>query len=860
MNNFDIVFSRPWLLLSMIPALAIILIPFLLLPRRRRSTLKRILPVVLHSVICTLLILCLAGISFIIGTNEQTVMILMDLSDSTEQSHGQIVDYANGIIEAIDGDCGVVAFAGNAVYSVEIDQTLKSAHLVEVLAGDTDIAAALEFAADRLPSDTNRRVILLSDGKQTSGNASAAASALASRGYRIDAVYFESSYLGSAEMQISEIEVPSDIYDGDTVDILVTVESNAAAEAELVLYDGESEVARMAVGIAEGSNSYSISAVANGAGVHTYSATIETSSDVIAQNNTMYSYVNIAGESGILVIADNVNKIDALKEILDPACELTVVTPQGAPDSIIDLCNYDEIILVNVDANELPRGFADLLSSYVSEFGRSLLTVGGDGTYMYGNMADTVLEEMMPVELHLNESSGGSVALMLVLDCSSSMSRTGTYLSTAKQSAILSVEAMSDNDYVGVISFNRSAYLKSSLLPATDANKQQLNRVISGLNTSQGTYYTEALELAHRELLKSDAPTKHVIFLSDGEPSDRGYATAVQNMADDGITVSTIALGYSSSVLSQLANIGGGRYYAVTHASDLPDIMLSETEEVAVSSLIEGEFIPIVAEESNLTEGLEITALPTLYGYLGVTVKEDASSVITTTDGNPIYAVWQYGIGRVASFMSDLEGEWSADWLSDELGRILIERMMTTTVGNAHSNSSISAGFDQVGIKTTVTAECVKTDAGDTVSLTVGMPDGDTRTYSLTEVRPGVYECEIDTSAVGVYQTMIIQYDSEGNALDYLDTALAVSYSEEYNAFSEPGDGLLSAICSYSDGIVTSDISRLAEIKMDSVEIVKDPMIPLALICAALMLADLIIRLLRVKDVKEFLRRFTSHK
>ena len=208
--------------------------------------------------------------------------------------------------------------------------------------------------------------------------------------------------------------------------------------------------------------------------------------------------------------------------------------------------------------------------------------------------------------------------------------------------------------------------------------------------------------------------------------------------------------------------------------------------------------------------------------------------------------------------MSDLEGDWSSDWLSDELGRILIERMMTTTVGDSHNNSSLSAGFDQCGSKTTVTVECVKTDAGDTLSIAVGTPNGDTKTYSMTEVLPGVYECEIDTSLAGVYQTMVIQYDAEGNALDYLDTALAVSYSKEYDAFTEPGEGLLTAICSHSDGIVTSDISKLTAIEMDSVEIVKDPMIPIALICAALMLADLIIRLLRVKDIKEFLRRFNT--
>ena len=99
----------------------------------------------------------------------------------------------------------------------------------------------------------------------------------------------------------------------------------------------------------------------------------------------------------------------------------------------------------------------------------------------------------------------------------------------------------------------------------------------------------------------------------------------------------------------------------------------------------------------------------------------------------------------------------------------------------------------------------------------------------------------------------------EATALDeYLDTALAVSYSKEYDAFTESGEGLLIEICSHSDGIVTSDISKLTAIEMDSVETVKDPLIPIALICAALMLIDLIIRLLRVKDIKEFLRRFNT--
>ena len=499
-----------------------------------------------------------------------------------------------------------------------------------------------------------------------------------------------------------------------------------------------------------------------------------------------------------------------------------------------------------------------LLETYVGTYGRSLLAVGGTETFMYGNMEGTALEEILPVTFSLSEDSeGNSVALMLVLDCSMSMSQQSTYLQVAKQGAIKCAEAMSDNDYVGVVSFNRSAYLKSSLIEANETNKASLTRIISGLTTSQGTYYTEALEMAHEELLKSNAAVKHIIFLSDGQPSDRGYSEAVSNAAKDGITVSTIGLGYSSSILESMAESGSGRYYYVSSASDLPNIMLSETEQVTVSSLITGEFVPVIKEESELTSSIGTTTLPALEGYLGTTIKEKATAYLTTEEGHPIYVSWTYGLGTVACFTSDLNGTWSSVWLSNEAGRMITSNMIETTVDDAHHDSSFTADISVRGKTTDIVVTTSGTNTENALSLTVASKSGST-TYVLTQTDPGVYKTSITTTRAGIYEMMITETDGDENVVDYLETAVAVSYSAEYDAFAESGEPLLSGLCSYSDGEIFTDMQALASVKMSAISLIYNPMFLFAVISLILLLADIAIRKLRWKDIKGYLIKIKS--
>jgi len=855
MNTIELKFDNPWLLLLIIPCLAVILVPFFLLPAKRRKSFKKIAPAVIHSVVVVMLVLILSGFSFVKKTSDRAVLLLADLSDSTADVSESIVAHTEELLELIDKDTpvGVILFGKSRLYAAKLDENSRTFKVEEITASATNIEEALEYAATLLPTDKSGQIIILSDGKETDGDAASAAHYLATRGVRIDAVYFDTTNIGTAEMQIASINAPDGAYKDDTVSFEIEIKSNVEAPALLKLYDGDALAGSASVTVTEGSSIYLIDTVAGSAGIHSYRVELETSSDTIEKNNSSYAFLKVSGEPSILVISDTLLHGNTLAQLISEGNSVTVVTAQNAPSSILELCNYDEVILSNVDYGDLPRNYDKLLDTYVGVYGRSLLVSGGTGTLMYGSMEGTAIEEMLPVTLSVTESSEGSeVALMLVLDCSMSMSNNSTYLSVAKQGAIKCVEALSDNDYVGVVSFNRSAYLKSELIKATSANKQSVTRIISGLATSQGTYYTEALKLACEQLKKSDAPVKHIIFLSDGQPSDSGYSTVAKQAAAEGITISTIGLGYSSSILSSLADAAGGRYYYVTRATELPDIMLSETEQVTASSLITGEFIPQISKESELTAYLGDASLPAITGYLGTTAKEDATVYLTAGENeHPVYAEWKYGTGTVGVFTTDLYGNWSAKLMTEENGKALISNLISTTIDDVHHDSSLETEITVRGSSADITVATAGTNTENVVSVTVAY-EGGSQSYILSETTPGIYEGSIHTGDSGTYQVMILETDTGNNIVDFLETAFSVSYSAEYDAFAESGETLLGEIVSYSGGALFTDMSALAAVEAVSIELLYNPMLPFAVICLILMLADIAIRKIRWKDIRAY--------
>ncbi|MFN8568430.1 MAG: hypothetical protein U0Z44_13145 [Kouleothrix sp.] len=126
------------------------------------------------------------------------------------------------------------------------------------------------------------------------------------------------------------------------------------------------------------------------------------------------------------------------------------------------------------------------------------------------------------------------------------------------------------------------------------------------------------------------------------DPDDRrlvgawGPIAVVSDMRSKGITVSVVAEGLGSAPhLQQMADAGGGRYFAVQNMEDALQIFVQETRQVSQKFIVEHPFTPQYAVRTPILAGLD-QGLPVLYGYNGTTPKQTAQVALADADGAPI--------------------------------------------------------------------------------------------------------------------------------------------------------------------------------------------------------------------------------
>lgn len=871
MSRFDFLaismgFEHPWLLFLLIPALGLMLIPYFRLPRGRRRTRNRIISLVLHSLILVLCVFMVSGLSF---TSAETVeksdiIILADLSDSNRASEEDMNDFIREVVaNKKDGQrVGIVSFAGDCVFSAEMRKNgdVYQEYLsnpVKPVGNATNIASALRYARNSLSDPANGRIILLSDGIETDENAYAAVQSLASEGIRVDTVFFSPKGNGR-EIMISSVGVPEHVTPGETVTVSVTVRASSSVGATLTLSDRGEIVEERTVRLSGTEEVFSFYVQIDTPGLHEFHATVSAYEDTFSQNNEYYSFVNIENVK-LLLVDGTGNEAEGLMDILESDdYDVTKVLPSALPSTFAEICAYDEVIFMNVANADLPASYAEnVLKRYVEEFGGGFYTVGGNKAYVQEDMQGSAYEDLLPVAA---DDGKQSLGLLLVIDRSTSMRQQAgslTRLELAKEAARGSIEELGDGDYVGVITFNNHAEIVSPMQPIYQ--KDQVIRAIDGIKIDeQGTGYFNAVNMAQNMLTGFDeTELKHIIFLTDGEPTDRADIPTcmerITQMAGNGITLSTIALGPSVPIdtVNNMASLGNGRFCDASNTSELIDIMKRETVTAAGSFVNEYEFRPAIRSYTSAVAG--ITEFPTLGGYFGTRVKEGATVVLSVPGkpNTPVYAQWQRGKGQVGSFLCDLNGTWSKAFLADANGK----NFLRNTVNGLFPESWDTA-FDPVGVQFVkdnhTTQVRVTTDGmGGTLFATVSAPDGSSSVIDLSAASDRLFVGQIATDQRGTYTVHVVR--EIGGEVSETTAYTCFSYSEEYFAFQDEAEcfSFMESLSSAGNGSMFFSAEDVLSPETEIAESVTDPRLILLIACAALFLLDIVVRKFRLRTPGE---------
>ncbi len=634
---------------------------------------------------------------------------------------------------------------------------------IEVGRDGTDIEAAIRRALAELPSDTAARLVLVSDGVQTRGDALSAAAASVAADVPIDVVPLDQKTF--PDVRVVSVRAPSHADEGEPLDFRVVTSSTTPTEVEVrVKRDGEL-IHTGKVHVSAGEDVLRLREIANEAGLHRYDVevtAVDPNADGSPEDNAGSTFVKVRGPSLALILEGDKGSGQPLAKALEASGFKTVErSTSGVPDDIGGLAGFDLVVLSDVRASDLTTTQIDAMASYTRDLGGGLLLMGGDRSMGPGGYARTPIEDVSPVNFDLKEEKRrASLAEVIVIDYSGSMGMMvggQTKLALANEAAARSATLLGPGDRLGVEHVDTIAAWTIPLGPVNDASA--ISAKIRAVAVGGGGIYTDlALREGYAALEKETVNLKHLLLFADGADAEQiaGCRALVTNAAAKGITTSVISLGRGSDSpeLEVLSKLGGGRFYLIEDATKLPSVFSQETILASKSSIKEQDFKISLGDPSAATRGIDFSSAPVLHGYVVTQAKPRAQIALGGPENDPILTTWAIGIGRSAAFTSDFKDRWGSAWLKwpggvKMMGQVGRDTARKSDDPRVRLESDASGG--ELHVRADVVGDDGRAQTFRRLTVHVAGPDGFGRDVQLEAVGAGRYAANVPLSRPGTY-------------------------------------------------------------------------------------------------------------
>ena len=764
MFGTDLVFDSPWwlLLLLLIPVLWV----FSYKSLSGLGTTRRVMALAFRTIVFLLIVLALAEAQWRRTSEKMTVIYLLDQSESIPaEQRRAMLDYVIKEVSThrdVDREdrAGLIVFGRDAAIEVppfedDIQLAGKLETVLDLRKDATNLAAAMKLAQATFPEDSAKRIVIVTDGNENIGDARAVGGLMTRDGVGIDIVPVE---IGDrAEVAVEKVTLPEDVRKGQPLVATMVLNNmtqptteNPTGEVKgtlrLVRSAGgeEQTLEESDVALAPGKNVFQSRVhEIERSQFYTYEARFEPADptqDNMRQNNRASAFTHVRGKGHVLLIED-FNNQGEFKQLVDllqrKNIEVTVRESSTAFTSLADLQAYDTVILANVarsspdevdGTTRINKFFSDdqidMLVQNTQQMGAGIVMIGGDRAFGAGDWADTELEKAMPVDFTIRNAKIRGVGALVLLMHACELPEGNHWEKVVARQAVKGLGSM---DFCGLLGWDnfkgRDDWMwkdnnGNGLIRVGNAQQMMINK-IGGMSPGDMPDFDSAMQKALAGFNRcTQATTKHMIIISDGDPSApsravmNGFINAPRGTTK-GIQISTVAIGThgppGSTPLQSIATQTGGKYYVVNNANALPRIYQREVRRVARPLIYEKSLTPQVVYRHEMLSGIDVDALPTITGFVLTERKENPLVEVTALTDQPagekngtILASWNYGLGRTVVFTTDAGTRWAKDlsnWeYHDQFFQQMIEWSMRPSVEEGKFNIATDVKDGKVNI------------------------------------------------------------------------------------------------------------------------------------------------------------------
>ena len=700
-----------------------------------------------------------AGLALPIGRHPLHVIFTIDRSDSIapRDQLAATSAAARASRQTRDGDtAGLVTFGSRPVVQRAPAATAIDTELsVETGGDDSAIADAIRAALSLLSQrgdrdDGSGRIVLATDGWETTGRAVDAATAAAGARVAIDVLPLTAR---SSLPFVRSVQAPEDVRAGEPFTVGVLVGGPAGGTASITL-DGGDDVVTGEVRLGpDGLGAARLTARRTTPGLAVLRARIGDEPDPTAPG----AAITVLGPPRLLHItpADQPGGRAALSL---PGYRVDRVPAGQAPASDAALAPYQLVVLDGVPGDALSGPAAAALAEWTSG-GGGLAVFGSPASLPSGGYAQPAVDALLPADLRVAPSSRTpATATIVAIDTSGSMADTvgGLQKLEAARDAVRRVSrALARDDTFGVLAFDIRA--RAVAEPGPSARGASLEAALAALTPGGATRMAPAVELAATWFTATGATRRHLLVVSDGRTTADDLTLAGTRAANAGFTLSVIAIGADAdrAGLTALAARTGGRVHFPAALAELPSLAAADVVASRGGATVTTPVALRAAGAHPVLAGLPLNPLPQVGGYVVAAPRPGAEAILDSTLSDPVFIAGRAGLGRVVLVTTDLGGPW-ADGLRRWAGYPALIAQTLRWASRRDHGSGIDVAIEDTLAGATLRAWFeggVSAGGADQAPIArLQMPDGRVVGLPLRPVSRQLFTAEVPAGAPGLYR------------------------------------------------------------------------------------------------------------